>query len=63
MKANDNTNHNLKKGNAIGQVLTDLRRTNPANLSFCYLNINSVRNEFTDFQEIINGNVDVVSTT
>ena len=51
----------MKKGNAIDQVLSDLRRTNPANLNFCYLNINSVRNKFTDFQEIINGNVDVVS--
>ena len=60
-KDNDNTNHSLKKGNAIDHVLSDLRRTNPANLNFCYLNINSVRNKFTDFQEIINGNVDVVS--
>ena len=60
-KDNDNTNHSLKKGNAIDQVLSDLRRTNPANLNFCYLNINSVRNKFTDFQEIINGNVNVVS--
>ena len=51
----------MKKWNAIDQVLSDLRRTNPANLNFCYLNINSVRNKFTDFQEIINGNVDVVS--
>ena len=51
----------MKKGNAIDQVLSDLRRTNPANLNFCYLNLNSVRNKFTDFQEIINGNVDVVS--
>ena len=42
-------------------MLSDLRRANPANLNFCYLNINSVRNKFTDFQEIINGNVDVVS--
>ena len=42
-------------------MLSDLRRTNPANLDFCYLNINAVRNKFTDFQEIIiNGNVDVV---
>ena len=43
-------------------MLSDLRRTIPANLKFCYVNINSVRNKFTDFQEIINGNVDVVST-
>ena len=41
---------------------SDLRSTDPSNLDFCYLNINSVRNKFTDFQEIINGNVDVVST-
>ena len=51
----------MKKGNAIDQVLSDLRRTNPANLNFCYLNINSVRNKFTDFQEIINRNKDVIS--
>ena len=61
MKDNDNTNHNLKKGNTIDQVLTDLWSNNPANLNFCYLNINSVRKNFTDFHEIINGNVDVVS--
>ena len=42
-------------------MLSDLRRINPTNLNFCYLNINSVRKEFTDFQEIINGSVDVVS--
>ena len=35
--------------------------TGPDNLKFCYFNINSVRNKFTDFQEIINGNVDVAS--
>ena len=52
----------MKKGNAIDQALSGLRRANPDNLNFCYLNINSVRNKFTDFQEIINGNVDVAST-
>ena len=57
----DNTNHNMKKYHNIDQVLSDLRSTDPSNLNFCYLNINSVRNKFTDFQEIINGNVDVVS--
>ena len=39
-------------------MLSGLRSNNPSNLNFCYLNINSVRNKFTDFQEIINGNVD-----
>ena len=42
-------------------MLSDLRSNNPSNLNFCYLNINSVRNKFSDFQEIINGNVDVIS--
>ena len=56
-----NTNHNLRKSHDIDQVLSDLRSTNLSNLNFCYLNINSVRNKFTDFQEITNGNVDVVS--
>ena len=51
----------MKKSNDIDQVLRDLRSNNPSNLNFCYLNINSVRNKFTDFQEIINGNVDVIS--
>ena len=51
----------MKKSHDIDVVLSDLRSTNPSNLSFCYLDINSVRNKFTDFQEIINGNVDVVS--
>ena len=37
-----------------------MRRTNPASLNFCCLNING-RNKFTDFQEIISRNVDVVS--
>ena len=41
-------------------MLSDLRSSNPCNLNFYYLNINSVRNKFTDFQEI-NGKVDVIS--
>ena len=51
----------MKKGNATDQVLSDLRRTNLANLNFCNLNIKSVRNKFIDLQEIMNGNMDVVS--
>ena len=42
-------------------MLSDFRSNNPSNLNFCHLNIKSVRNKFTDFQEIINGNVDVIS--
>ena len=41
-------------------MLSDLQSPNPSNLNF-YLNTNSVRNKFTDFQETINGNVDVIS--
>ena len=51
----------MKKSNDIDQVLSDLRSNNLSNLNICYLNINSVRKKFTDFQEIINGNVDVIS--
>ena len=51
------TNHNLKKSNDIDQVLSDLRSNNPSNLNFCYLNANSVRNKFTDFQEVINDHI------
>ena len=52
----------MKKSHDIDLVLSDLRSSNPSNLSFCYLNINSVRNNFTGFQEIINRNEDVVSS-
>ena len=38
-----------------------MRNDNPSNLNFCYLNINSVRNKFTDLQTIINKNADIVS--
>ena len=38
-----------------------LRNDNPSNLNFCYLNINSVRNKFTDLKTIINGNVNIIS--
>ena len=37
----------------------DLKSSNPSNLNFSYLNINSVRNKFENFKEIINGNVDI----
>ena len=57
----DNANHNLKKRHDIDQLLSDWQNTNPSNLNFCYLNINSVKNKFIDFQETINGNVEVVS--
>ena len=49
------------ENNESDQVLKVLRSDNPSNLDFCYLNINSVRNKFTDLQTIINGNVDIVS--
>ena len=41
----------------IDQILFDLKPNNPSNLNFAYLNINSVRNKFENFKEIINGNV------
>ena len=48
-KDTDNTNHTMKKGHDSDQVLSELRSTNPSNLNFCYLNVNSVKNKFTDF--------------
>ena len=42
-------------------MLSDLRSIGPSILKFWYLNVNSVRkSELTDFQEIINGNLDAV---
>ena len=49
------------ENNNIDQALKVLRNDNPSNLNFCYRNINSVRNKFTDLKTIINGNVDIVS--
>ena len=43
----------------IDQILFDLKSNNPSNLNFAYLNVNSVRNKFENFKEIINGNVDI----
>ena len=48
------------ENNEIYQVLKVLKNDNPSNLNF-YLNINLVRNKFTDLQITINGNVDIVS--
>ena len=53
----DITNLNLSKD--IGQILFELKSNNSSNLNFAYLNINSVRNKFENFKEIINGKVDI----
>ena len=53
----DITNLSLCKD--IDQILFDLKSNNPSNLNFAYLNVNSVRNKFENFKEIINGNVDI----
>ena len=50
-------------GNDISQILYTLRNENPCNIIFCYLNINSVRKKISDLQEVINGNVNIVSIT
>ena len=39
-----------------------MRNDSPSNLNFCYLNINSVRNKFTDLQTIIQDIVSIVET-
>ena len=43
----------------IDQILFDVKFDNPSNLNFTYLNINSVRNKFENFKEIVNVNVDI----
>ena len=53
----DITNLSLPKD--IDQILFHLKANNPSNLNFTYLNINSIRNKFENFKEIINGNVDI----
>ena len=53
----DITNLSLSKD--IDQILFDVKFDNPSNLNFTYLNINSVRNKFENFKEIVNGNVDI----
>ena len=44
------------------QVLSDLWRSNPCNLNFSYLNINSVRDILNNFQKVIDKNKDIIST-
>ena len=55
-------NSNLFENNETDQVLKVLRNDSPSNLNFCYLNINSVRNKFTDLQTIIQDIVSIVET-
>ena len=57
----DITNSNLFESNETDQVLKVLMNDTPSILNFCYLNINSVQNKFTNLQTIINGNVDIIS--
>ena len=45
----------------IDNILKNLCNSNPSNLKFCYLNVNSIRNKFSDLQKIVNGNIDIVS--
>ena len=57
----DITSHFLRDDNDIRQILNTLRNKNSSNIKFCYLNINSMRNKFSDLQEVFNGNFDIVS--
>ena len=53
----DSTNLSLPKD--IDQILFDLKVNDPSNLNFAHLNINSIKNTFENFMEIINRNVDI----
>ena len=50
---------NLVLSKDIDQILFELKYNNPSNLNFANLDINSVRNKFENFQEVINGNGDI----
>ena len=40
--------------------IKDLKLKNPNNLSCCYLNINSIRNKFNNFADMIDQNIDII---
>ena len=53
----DSTNQPSLDQNIPSEKLKELRLDNPKNLTFSYLNINSVRNKLDSFQEIVMGKV------
>ena len=56
----DSTNQSSLNQNIPLEKLKELRLDNPKNLTFSYLNINSVRNKFDSLQEIVMGKVDTL---
>ena len=51
----------MRDDNDLSQILNTLPNENPSNITFCYLNTNSVRNKLSDLQGVINGSVHIVS--
>ena len=49
------------KGLSLKLIKSTFLKGEGPTLNFCYFNINSAKKKFNDFQEIINGNVGVVS--
>ena len=60
MIENDIRNSHHSCSQDFSRELKILRIENPANPTFTYLNVNSIRNKFNDLQELIKGNLDVV---
>ena len=56
----DSLNQPSLNQNIPSEKLKELRLDNPKNLTFSYLNINSVRNKFDSLQEIVMGKVDIL---
>ena len=56
----DSTNQPYLNQNIPLEKLKELRLDNPKNLTFFYLNINSVRNKFDPLQEIVMSKVDIL---
>ena len=55
----DITNLQLSASTSISKELKELRTENPIRLIFSYLNIDSIRNKFSNLQQGIKGSVDI----
>ena len=55
------TNRQLSISTSLSKELNDLRIENPLNVILFYLNINSVRNNFSNLQQVISDSVAILT--
>ena len=55
------TNRQLSISTSLLKELKDLRTENPLNVILFYLNINSIRNNFNDLQQVISDSVVILT--